>query len=58
MDTEVVRYTASSGARVFSWGSLYFVWGLDNYYGHRGVPPDPRLRQFMRNALADLTTKH
>ena len=58
MDTDVVRYTASSRARVFSWGSLYIVWGLDNYYGHRDVPPDPRLRQFMRNALADLTTKH
>jgi N,N-dimethylformamidase beta subunit-like, C-terminal len=55
---DVVRYTAPSGARVFSSGSLYFVYGLDNYYGHRDVPPDPRLRQFMRNALADLTAKH
>ena len=55
---DVVRYTAPSGARVFSSGSLYFVWGLDNYYGHRDVPPNPRLRQFMRNALADLTSKH
>jgi hypothetical protein len=53
----VVRYTAPSGARVFSTGSLYFVWGLDNYYGHRGAPPDARLQQFMRNALADLTSK-
>jgi hypothetical protein len=55
---DVVRYTAPSGARVFSSGSLYFVWGLDNYYGHRDVLPDSRLRQFMRNALADLTSKH
>ena len=55
---DAVRYTAPSGARVFSWGSLYFVYGLDNYYGHRDVPPDPHLRQFMRNALADLTAKH
>ena len=55
---DAVRYTAPSGARVFSSGSLYFIWGLDNYYGHRDVPPDPRLRQFMRNALADLTVKH
>jgi hypothetical protein len=54
---EVVRYTAPSGARVFSWGSLYFVWGLDNYYGHRGVVTDPRLQQFMRNALTDLTSR-
>ena len=55
---DAVRYTAPSGARVFSSGSLYFVYGLDNYYGHRDVLPDPRLRQFMRNALADLTVKH
>jgi hypothetical protein len=55
---DAVRYTAASGARVFSSGSLYFVYGLDNYYGHRDVLPDERLRQFMRNALADLTSKH
>ena len=58
MDTEVVRYTAPSGARVFSFGSIYFVWGLDNYYGHRDAPPNPHLQKFMRNALADLTSKH
>jgi hypothetical protein len=55
---DAVRYTAPSGARVFSSGSLYFVYGLDNYYGHRDVAPDDRLRQFMRNALADLTVRH
>jgi hypothetical protein len=55
---EVVRYVAPSGARVFSSGSLQFVWGLDNYYGHRDAPPDPRLQRFMRNALSDLTSKH
>jgi hypothetical protein len=55
---DAVRYTAPSGARVFSSGSLYFIFGLDNYYGHREVQPDPRLRQFMRNALADLTAKY
>jgi N,N-dimethylformamidase beta subunit-like protein len=53
---EAVRYTAPSGARVFSSGSLYFVWGLDNYYGHPHVKPDARLQQFMRNVLADLTS--
>ena len=54
---EVVRYAAPSGARVFSSGSLYFVWGLDDYYGHPDVDPNPRLQRFMRNALADLTSK-
>jgi hypothetical protein len=53
---EVVRYTARSGARVFSVGSLQFVWGLDNYYGH-GLPRDARLVRFMRNALNDLASK-
>jgi hypothetical protein len=55
---EVVRYVAPSGARVFSSGSLQFVWGLDNYWGHRDAPPDPRLQRFMRNTLSDLTSKH
>jgi hypothetical protein len=55
---EAVRYTAPSGARVFSSSSLQFVWGLDNYYGHPDAPPDPRLQRFMRNALADLTSRH
>ena len=53
---EVVRYTARSGARVFSVGSLQFVWGLDNYYGH-DVPRDARLVHFMRNAFTDLSSK-
>ncbi len=46
-----VRYTAPSGARVFSAGTLRFSWGLDDTTGH-GSPP---LQQFMRNALDDLT---
>jgi hypothetical protein len=54
---EVVRYSAPSGARVFSVSSLQFVWGLDNYYGH-DVPRDARLVRFMRNALNDLASKH
>ncbi len=54
---EVVRYVAPSGARVFSSGSLQFIWGLDNYYGHSDAPPNARLQRFMRNALADLTSK-
>ncbi len=48
---DAVRYTAPSGARVFSAGSLRFSWGLDDTTGD-GSPP---LQQFMRNALDDLT---
>jgi hypothetical protein len=54
---DVVRYVARSGAQVLSSGSLQFVWGLDNYYGHADAPPNPRLQRLMRNALADLTAK-
>jgi hypothetical protein len=53
---EATRYVAPSGARVFASGSLQFSWGLDAFgtaeHGHTGA--DPRLQQFMRNALDDL----
>jgi len=55
---DAVRYVASSGARIFSSGSLQFIWGLDSYDVNRDAPPNPHLRRFMRNALADLTSKH
>jgi hypothetical protein len=54
---QAVRYVHPSGARVFSAGSLEFVWGLDGYrVGAEGrkTPVDTRLQRFMRNALADL----
>ena len=57
-DADAVKYVAPSGARVFASGSLQFAWGLDTFAteeeGHT-APPDPRLQQLMRNALADLT---
>src|SRR5262249_43219511 len=53
-NADAVRYTAPSGGTVFSSGSLQFVGGLDPY---PGTPDhgDPRLQQFMRNALNDLS---
>jgi hypothetical protein len=51
VDADAVRYTAPSGARVFSAGTLRFSWGLDDSTGHA----DPGLQQFTRNALDDLT---
>jgi hypothetical protein len=51
-DADAVRYTAPSGARVFSAGSLQFSWGLDDY-GHRGHA-DRRLQRFLRNMLTDM----
>jgi hypothetical protein len=66
-DADAVRFTAPSGARVFASGAQQFAWGLDDWRSDgslfpeppvepwRGVPVDPRLQQFMRNALDDLT---
>lgn len=52
-----VRYRAASGARVFSAGSLQFVWALDDGGGvaQPWSPPQPAVQRFMRNAFADLT---
>jgi hypothetical protein len=51
VNADAVRYTAPSGARVFSTGTLRFSWGLDP----AASTADPRLQLFMRNALDDLT---
>jgi hypothetical protein len=57
-NADAVRYTASSGARVFASGSHTFVWGLDDFAGN----PDEThglvstgLQRFARNAFDDLT---
>jgi hypothetical protein len=50
-NADAVRYQASSGAIVFSAGTLQFSWGLDSFGGHQA---DSRLQRFMRNALRDL----
>jgi hypothetical protein len=59
IDAAAVRYTAPSGARVFSSGTLQFAWGLDSYRWDpvlfTGIPPtDPAVQQFTRNMLADM----
>ena len=54
-NADTVRYYAPSGARVFSAGSLQFVWGLDDYRTGAPGSADPRLQQFMRNAIAEMT---
>ncbi len=50
-NADAVRYTAPSGARVFSASSLQFSWGLDPLQERY----DARLDRFMRNGLDDLT---
>jgi hypothetical protein len=63
---DAVRFTAPSGARVFASGAQMFSWALDDWRSDgtiaplvavgsdRVAPVDPRVQQFMRNALADL----
>jgi len=64
---DAVRFTAPSGARVFASGAMQFSWALDDWRSDgtiapvpaidsdRVAPVDPRVQQFMRNALDDLT---
>ena len=56
-NADAVRYTATSGARVFAGGAQQLSWSLDTFnltrFG-RTLPPDTRLQQFMRNVLDDL----
>ena len=57
-NADAVKFTAPNGARVFSGGAQQLSWSLDPFntgrFG-RTLPPDTRLQQFMRNALADLS---
>lgn len=67
LQADAVKYTAPSGARVFASGAQEFSWALDGWRSDdtlapaapvssdRSAPADPRVQQFMRNALDDLT---
>ena len=58
---DAVRYTACSGAEVFSSGSMQFAWGLDSWRdpSYADAPPaSAGLQQAMTRALADLTQSH
>jgi hypothetical protein len=55
-NADAVKYVAPSGAKIFSSGSLQFVWGLD-HWGQPKRYADPRLVRFMKNALADLSKR-
>jgi Domain of unknown function (DUF4347)/Domain of unknown function (DUF4082) len=54
--SNAVRYTAASGAKVFSTGSVQWVWGLDSY---KVTNPrvDPRAQQIAVNVFADMGNK-
>jgi Domain of unknown function (DUF4082) len=55
-NSNAVRYTAASGAKVFSTGSIQWIWGLDS----DKVPNprvDPRAQQIAVNVFADMGNK-
>ena len=47
-------YRASSGALVFSAGSVQWSWGLDQEHDGLGAPADARMKQAQVNLLADM----
>ena len=51
-----VRYTAASGAKVFSTGSILWVWGLDSY-GVMNPRVDTRAQQIAVNVFLDMGVK-
>ena len=50
----VTLYRASSGALVFSAGSVQWTWGLDQEHDGAGAPADVRMQQAQVNLLADM----
>ncbi len=54
--SNAVRYTASSGAKVFATGSIHWMFGLDN--GGNGTNlVDPKAKQIAVNVFADMGAK-
>ncbi|MBW4584577.1 hypothetical protein G7B40_011160 [Aetokthonos hydrillicola Thurmond2011] len=54
--SNAVRYTAPSGAKVFSTGSIQWVWGLDSD-GVTNPREDNRAKQIAVNVLASMAVK-
>jgi hypothetical protein len=54
--SNAVRYTAASGAKVFSTGSIQWIWGLDSD-GVTDPRVDPRAQQIAVNVFADMGAK-
>jgi Domain of unknown function (DUF4082)/Bacterial Ig-like domain (group 1) len=54
--SNAVRYTATSGAKVFSTGSIQFAWGLDSDTVQT-PRTDIRVKQMVVNILADMNAR-
>ncbi|MFN6481906.1 MULTISPECIES: N,N-dimethylformamidase beta subunit family domain-containing protein [unclassified Nostoc] len=51
--SQAVAFTSANGAKVFSTGSIQFMWGLDSY-GVTEPREDVRAKQMVVNILADM----
>ncbi|MBL1200335.1 MAG: DUF4082 domain-containing protein [Nostoc sp. GBBB01] len=54
--SQAVSFTSASGAKVFSTGSVQFMWGLDSD-GVTGPREDTRAKQMVVNILADMEAR-
>jgi hypothetical protein len=54
--SNAVRYTASSGSKVFATGSIQWLWGLDSD-GVQTPREDVRAKQIAVNVLADMSVR-
>ena len=50
----ITLYKATSGALVFSAGTVQWSWGLDQEHDGDGAPADSRMRQATVNLFADM----
>lgn len=50
----LTMYRAQSGAIVFSAGTVYWSWGLDEHHDNEATPTDPNVQQAMVNMFADM----
>ncbi|MFD7311186.1 DUF4082 domain-containing protein [Promicromonospora sp. NPDC059942] len=50
----ITLYKATSGALVFSAGTVQWAWGLDQEHDGNGAPADSRMRQATVNLFADM----
>jgi hypothetical protein len=51
---KITLYRASSGALVFSAGTVQWSWGLDGVHNNTPSTPDPNIQQATVNLLADM----
>ena len=54
VDHSLTMYRAASGALVFSAGTVFWSWGLNDQHEGSSTPTDPNVQQAMVNMFADM----